>query len=251
MSKNPLDALAGNLGNSLGDYLREQRLTKKLSVRQLSALAGISNPYLSQIERGVKRPSAEILQQIAKGLSISAESLYVQAGLLDPKDAAAEAGHATRTAIGADPALTARQRQTLLDIYESFVEESVEQAQSGTTKGAAAPRKATKKASTKPASAKTAATQTSSATPAQKKAPAKKATKKTTASPKKAQQKKAAPSKKAAQKKTTAGTRTPSGQTAASTKGSARTSGSAKASASRTTRSTTTSSSTSTPRRST
>lgn len=204
MSKNPLDALAGNLGNSLGDYLREQRLTKKLSVRQLSALAGISNPYLSQIERGVKRPSAEILQQIAKGLSISAESLYVQAGLLDPKDAAAEAGHATRTAIGADPALTARQRQTLLDIYESFVEESVEQAaQSGTAKGAAAPRKATKKASTKPASAKT-----SSARPAQKKAPATKATK-TTAS-KKTQQKKAAPSKKAAQKKTTASTTTSS-----------------------------------------
>ena len=203
MSKNPLDALAGNLGNSLGDYLREQRLTKKLSVRQLSALAGISNPYLSQIERGVKRPSAEILQQIAKGLSISAESLYVQAGLLDPKDAAAEAGHATRTAIGADPALTARQRQTLLDIYESFVEESVEQAQSGTAKGAAAPRKATKKASTKPASAKT-----SSARPAQKKAPATKATK-TTAS-KETQQKKAAPSKKAAQKKTTASTTTSS-----------------------------------------
>ena len=200
MSKNPLDALAGNLGNSLGDYLREQRLTKKLSVRQLSALAGISNPYLSQIERGVKRPSAEILQQIAKGLSISAESLYVQAGLLDPKDAAAEAGHATRTAIGADPALTARQRQTLLDIYESFVEESVEQAQSGTAKGAAAPRKATKKASTKPASAKTSSTK-----PAPKKAPATK----TTAS-KKTQQKKAAPSKKAAQKKTTASTTTSS-----------------------------------------
>ena len=91
MSKNPLDALPGNLGNNLGEYLREQRLTKKLSLRQLSAIAGISNPYLSQIERGVKRPSAEILQQIAKGLSISAETLYVQAGLLDPKDAAAEA----------------------------------------------------------------------------------------------------------------------------------------------------------------
>lgn len=121
MSKNPLDALPGNLGNNLGDYLREQRLTKKLSVRQLSALAGISNPYLSQIERGVKRPSADILQQIAKGLSISAETLYVQAGLLDPKDAAAEAGATTRAAIAADPALTSRQRQTLLDIYESFV----------------------------------------------------------------------------------------------------------------------------------
>lgn len=121
MSKNPLDALPGNLGNSLGDYLREQRLTKKLSVRQLSALAGVSNPYLSQIERGVKRPSADILQQIAKGLSISAETLYVQAGLLDPKDAAAEADATTRAAISTDPALTSRQRQTLIDIYESFV----------------------------------------------------------------------------------------------------------------------------------
>lgn len=122
MSKNPLDALPGNLGNNLGEYLREQRLTKKLSLRQLSAIAGISNPYLSQIERGVKRPSAEILQQIAKGLSISAETLYVQAGLLDPKDAAAaEAGATTRAAIATDPALTSRQRQTLLEIYQSFV----------------------------------------------------------------------------------------------------------------------------------
>ena len=90
-------------------------------MRQLSALAGISNPYLSQIERGVKRPSADILQQIARGLSISAETLYVQAGLLDPMDAAAEAGATTRAAIRTDPALTARQRQTLLEIYESFV----------------------------------------------------------------------------------------------------------------------------------
>lgn len=121
MSKNPLDALPGNLGNNLGEYLREQRQLAKLSVRQLSALAGVSNPYLSQIERGVKRPSADILQQIAKGLSISAETLYVQAGLLDPKDAAAEAAANTRSAIRADPALTPRQRQTLLEIYESFV----------------------------------------------------------------------------------------------------------------------------------
>ena len=117
MSKNPLEGLPSTLGNSLGDYLREQRVLAKLSVRQLSALAGISNPYLSQIERGVKRPSAEILQQIAKGLSISAETLYVQAGLLDPKDAVAEAGATTRAAIRTDPALTPRQRQTLLEIY--------------------------------------------------------------------------------------------------------------------------------------
>lgn len=131
MSKNPLDALPGNLGNNLGEYLREQRLLAKLSVRQLSALAGVSNPYLSQIERGVKRPSAEILQQIAKGLSISAETLYVQAGLLDPKDAAAEAGANTRAALRKDPSLTPRQRQTLLEIYESFV--GADQAAAKTT----------------------------------------------------------------------------------------------------------------------
>ncbi|MGO1167062.1 MAG: helix-turn-helix domain-containing protein [Janibacter sp.] len=165
MSKNPLDALPGNL-NSLGDYLREQRLTKKLSVRQLSALAGVSNPYLSQIERGVKRPSAEILQQIAKGLSISAETLYVQAGLLDPKEAAGEAGATTRAAIAADPALTSRQRQTLIDIYESFAgtpstggpaastqaPATTKGAKAGTTK--AAPKKAAKKTAAKKTTAK-------------------------------------------------------------------------------------------------
>lgn len=239
MSKNPLEGLPGTLGNSLGDYLREQRVLAKLSVRQLSALAGISNPYLSQIERGVKRPSAEILQQIAKGLSISAESLYVQAGLLDPKDAGAEAGHATRAAIGADPALTSRQRQTLLDIYESFVDEAGDEAKpssatraSSATKGAA-PQKA--------ASTKTVA----------KKGTTKKATTKKTSASTKKTQKKAAPATKAAQKKTTAGTRAPRGRTsAASTKGSARTPGSQKAPASRSARSTT-SSSTSTTRRST
>ena len=79
MSPNPLN----DLGSSLGDYLREQRQSARLSLRQLSELAGVSNPYLSQIERGVKKPSAEILQQLAKGLQISSESLYVKAGFLD------------------------------------------------------------------------------------------------------------------------------------------------------------------------
>ena len=78
MSRNPLNDLAG-----LGDYLREQRQSHSLSLRQLSELVGISNPYLSQIERGLKRPSAEILQQLAKGLEVSAETLYVKAGILD------------------------------------------------------------------------------------------------------------------------------------------------------------------------
>lgn len=243
MSKNPLDALPGNLGNSLGDYLREQRLTKKLSVRQLSALAGISNPYLSQIERGVKRPSAEILQQIARGLSISAESLYVQAGLLDPKDAAAEAGYATRAAIGADPALTSRQRQTLLDIYESFVGDAPTQTKqasskktTGSTSGATKAARSTKPGKTTTARRTSAATKGST----HKKAATKKAatTKKATPS------KKTAATKKAAQK-TTAGQKP-----AARTKGSTRTSGSTGTSAPRAARTTPTSSSTSTSRRS-
>lgn len=86
----------------LGAYLREQRLSARLSVRQLSELAGISNPYLSQIERGLKRPSAEILQRIATGLHISAETLYVQAGLLDPEDHIRTDRPTTRDAIRAD-----------------------------------------------------------------------------------------------------------------------------------------------------
>ena len=120
MSRLPLGPLSGN---SLGDYLREQRQSARLSLRQLSELAGVSNPYLSQIERGLKRPSAEILQQLAKGLEVSAESLYVRAGILDAEVAAHPPVHDVRDAIAADPALTQRQRKTLLDIYESFVED--------------------------------------------------------------------------------------------------------------------------------
>jgi len=119
VSKNPLN----DLGSSLGEYLREQRTTALLSLRQLSELAGVSNPYLSQIERGLKRPSAEILQQLAKGLEVSAESLYVRAGILDAEVATHNPAHDVRDAIAADPALTQRQRKTLLDIYESFVED--------------------------------------------------------------------------------------------------------------------------------
>jgi transcriptional regulator with XRE-family HTH domain len=118
VSKNPLN----DLGESLGDYVREQRRAASLSLRQLSELAGVSNPYLSQIERGLKRPSAEILQQLAKGLEVSAESLYVRAGLLDAESATEPVTPDVRRAIQGDPALTARQRKTLLDIYESYVE---------------------------------------------------------------------------------------------------------------------------------
>jgi transcriptional regulator with XRE-family HTH domain len=119
VSKNPLN----DLGSTLGDYLREQRQSARLSLRQLSELAGVSNPYLSQIERGLKRPSAEILQQLAKGLEVSAESLYVKAGILDAQ-VATHTGPDVRHAIAADPALTTRQKKTLVDIYESYLEDA-------------------------------------------------------------------------------------------------------------------------------
>ena len=109
------------LGNHLGDYLREQRQSARLSLRQLADLAGISNPYLSQIERGLKKPSAEILQQLAKGLQVSAESLYVRAGILDERPPVDPPAVDTRGAISADPQLTDRQKSALLDIYDSFV----------------------------------------------------------------------------------------------------------------------------------
>ena len=118
MSRLPLGPLGGD---SLGDYLREQRTSAKLSLRQLSELAGISNPYLSQIERGLKKPSAEILQQLAKGLEVSAESLYVRAGILDARHGHPAEAPDTRAVIGADPRLSDRQKSALLDIYDSFV----------------------------------------------------------------------------------------------------------------------------------
>jgi transcriptional regulator with XRE-family HTH domain len=106
--------------SSIGEYIKEQREQAKISLRQLSAAAGVSNPYLSQIERGLRRPSAEILQQIAKGLRISAEALYVQAGILE--DRPADSG--VRAAVLAAPELTERQKQVLLEIYESFRREA-------------------------------------------------------------------------------------------------------------------------------
>jgi transcriptional regulator with XRE-family HTH domain len=107
----------------LGAYLREQRENAQLSLRQLADMAGVSNPYLSQIERGLKRPSAEILQQIATGLQVSAESLYVRAGILDERvgDAGPAPAPDVLSAIAADPALTHRQRGVLVEIYQSFV----------------------------------------------------------------------------------------------------------------------------------
>jgi transcriptional regulator with XRE-family HTH domain len=110
--------------HDLGEYLREQRQAAQLSLRQLSEVAGISNPYISQIERGLKKPSAEILQALAKALRISAESLYVRAGILDERTDDGDARPVDVTdAVLADPKLNDRQRAVLLDVYESFVGE--------------------------------------------------------------------------------------------------------------------------------
>jgi transcriptional regulator with XRE-family HTH domain len=120
---------------SIGEYIRQQRELAKISLRQLASAAGVSNPYLSQIERGLRRPSAEILQQIAKGLRISAEALYVQAGILE--DRRPDSG--VRAAVLADPELAERQKQVLLEIYESFRRETAGNAQAAADGEAADP----------------------------------------------------------------------------------------------------------------
>ena len=105
----------------LGAFIREQRSSARLSLRRLSDLAGISNPYLSQIERGLRKPSAEILQQIAKALRISAEQLYLRAGILSPEDLQGRSERSVELAVLADPGLSERQKQSLLDVYSSFL----------------------------------------------------------------------------------------------------------------------------------
>lgn len=100
----------------IGEFLKEQRRTAQLSLRQLADLAGVSNPYLSQIERGLRKPSAEVLQQLGKALRISSEALYVRAGLLDEPSG----DHEVEDAILADPVLDEQQKRALLDVYRSF-----------------------------------------------------------------------------------------------------------------------------------
>ncbi len=109
--------LEGRLAD-VGEFIRTQREVASMSVRRLAEIANVSNPYLSQIERGLRRPSAEILQQIAKALKISVETLYVRAGMLvdeTPNDIG------VREAIGSDSVLSPEQKQALLNVYESFV----------------------------------------------------------------------------------------------------------------------------------
>jgi transcriptional regulator with XRE-family HTH domain len=116
-----VDAIEGRL-RDLGEFIRDQRRNARLSVRSLSERAGISNPYLSQIERGLRKPSADILQQIAKALRISAETLYVRAGILEPRDDEGDVEHS----ILRDSSLTDRQKQALIDVYRSFQRETHE-----------------------------------------------------------------------------------------------------------------------------
>jgi transcriptional regulator with XRE-family HTH domain len=112
--------IADQIG-SLGEFIAGQRRAAQLSLRQLAEQTGISNPYLSQIERGLRKPSAEVLQQLAKALRVSAETLYIRAGILDPDD------HPTTSvemAVLADTAMTERQKRVLIDVYTSFVKEN-------------------------------------------------------------------------------------------------------------------------------
>jgi transcriptional regulator with XRE-family HTH domain len=115
----------------LGEFIRQQRGTARMSLRRMSEIAGISNPYLSQIERGLRKPSAEILRQIAKALRIQAETLYVRAGILDERDPSDDlAGDILR-----DPFLNEEQKQTLLRIYLSFRHENEDRPVSPTVEG--------------------------------------------------------------------------------------------------------------------
>ncbi|MGJ3508892.1 helix-turn-helix domain-containing protein [Enemella sp. A6] len=114
----------GDQLNSLGEFIGARRKEAALTLRQLAEQAGVSNPYLSQIERGLRKPSAEVLQQLAKALQVSAESLYVRAGILDPES---HARCTVREAVQADPLLTDRQRRALMEVYASFVAETQEE----------------------------------------------------------------------------------------------------------------------------
>ena len=112
--------IADQLG-TLGEFIAGQRRAAQLSLRQLAEQTGISNPYLSQIERGLRKPSAEVLQQLAKALRVSAETLYVRAGILDPDDHRATS---VEMAVLTDMAITERQKRVLIDVYTSFVKEN-------------------------------------------------------------------------------------------------------------------------------
>jgi transcriptional regulator with XRE-family HTH domain len=133
-------------GADIGGFIKEQRETAKISLRRLAEDAGVSNPYLSQIERGLRRPSAEILQQLAKALRISAEQLYVQAGLLEDRGTSM----AVEAAIVSDTSISERQKRVLLDIYASFLSENQAQLDAESPAPASPAKKAAKRAAKRP-----------------------------------------------------------------------------------------------------
>ncbi|BBX65023.1 transcriptional regulator [Mycobacterium saskatchewanense] len=111
--------VASTVASDIGSFIRDLRENAQVSVRQLAERSGVSNPYLSQVERGLRKPSADVLNQIAKALRISAEVLYVRAGILEPSEQSQ-----VRDAIVTDTAITERQKQVLLDIYASFIQQN-------------------------------------------------------------------------------------------------------------------------------
>ncbi|MFE3290746.1 helix-turn-helix domain-containing protein [Rhodococcus sp. NPDC059234] len=111
--------VVSSAAQDIGSFIKAQREAAQVSLRQLSQLAGVSNPYLSQIERGLRKPSAEVLGQIAKGLRMSSEVLYMRAGFLEQRPASP-----VRDALLSDVSITERQKQVLLEIYESFRREN-------------------------------------------------------------------------------------------------------------------------------
>jgi transcriptional regulator with XRE-family HTH domain len=114
-----LSAKVSTAASDIGSFIRDLRENAQVSVRQLAERSGVSNPYLSQVERGLRKPSADVLSQIAKALRVSAEVLYVQAGMLEPSDKSQ-----VRDAIITDTAITERQKQILLDVYASFTQQN-------------------------------------------------------------------------------------------------------------------------------
>jgi transcriptional regulator with XRE-family HTH domain len=128
----PVASISDKVGD-LGAYLREQRENARLSVRQLASLTGVSNPYLSQVERGLRRPSAEVLQQLAKGLRISAEALYVRAGILEDGPRGT-----VEAAVESDEGLTARQKKVLLELCAHFRSENARAEEDATVRAVVA-----------------------------------------------------------------------------------------------------------------
>lgn len=119
MQDTDLAAVVSSAASDIGSFIRTQREAAQVSVRQLADRAGVSNPYLSQIERGLRKPSAEVLSQIAKALRLSAEVLYVRAGILEPGEVSQ-----VHDAVMADTSITDRQKRVLLDIYASFLQQN-------------------------------------------------------------------------------------------------------------------------------